>query len=469
MDKRLINRIDGLKRQAETERVTIALDWLSIYFTQSGQFSEKIEDGDNVQVNDNFYLVAINRPTLHFNSMFQVIQDGEEVATILVNSKNEKFFEKNVVKVEIKNHALYSGAWMDVVDVLQKFGLRYKSCGRIDIAIDGMNTMHQLLNLYAKQTVNNKTLQLKNSSQSRARFSAKVLNPQTMLFENFNIGGSGGNKMITIYNKSLDIVKTGKKYIQEYWLRNGIIGELEDLDKQASEIEKWEAKGFETFHLAGYKNIYRFEIRLKSESIKEIEEFGLEMLMSSSGLAGIVKLHCGKFFEPILCDDPKPCYCSPVNIIPFKRLRAVKLEKIARVETDGLYKAKITIHGIIQDIYRCRIEEGKEGDCVTAIMDRVDRYKLGHYLDNKIDEWDRRYRSGIEKKHFKRVEDNLYLVLKKLHDYLIENYGTKEVSEDIWDVRIRNLKTMAKRKKGKHIDAADRHGQAGATAAFGED
>ena len=486
MDKTIMRKIVAIEKQAKNEAVTIAIDWLSIYFIQSGQFPEHISDGDSLHVSyydgfkkeqvtiDNIYLVGINKPTLHFNSMYSIILDGEEVGALLLNSKNAKFFDKNIVKLEIKNHALYSGAWIDVVENLQKFGLRYKACGRIDIAIDGMNSMHQLLNLYAKQNLYNKTLQLKNSSESRAIFSAKVHNPKTMLFENFNIGGNGGNKMITVYNKSLEIVKSGKKYIQEFWLRSGIISELQDIDKQAEALKEWEPKSFETFHLEGFSNIYRFEIRLKSESIKEIENFYLSMLMDSVGLASIVKMHCAKFFEPILCDDPKPIRCTAVEIIPFERLCAVKLNKIARVETDGVYKAKVGIHGIVQDLYRGRIEKGKIDECISTIMDRVTRYRLAYYIDNKLDEWHKRYSGSIVAEDVQFVEDSMCKILSLIIPMVADRY--KEIAiEDYfsaWDMRINKAKNEGKNigfLKVKKDDLAKRNDQSEATASFGED
>ncbi|WP_228581331.1 hypothetical protein, partial [Staphylococcus aureus] len=63
-----------------------------------------------------------------------------------------------MVKVEFSNHSLYSGQWIEVYDSLVKYGLKYKGPSRVDIAIDGVNYMQQLLNVYAKQTVRNRTI-----------------------------------------------------------------------------------------------------------------------------------------------------------------------------------------------------------------------------------------------------------------------------------------------------------------------
>lgn len=441
MDKQLLNKVLRLQKQAKKEPVSITLDWLALYFTQNDHFLPDIQEGDSVIFSDKCFASAIDRPTLHFNSHMVVNYEGEECAHLLFNSKNEKFFAKDVVKVEFKNHTLYSGIWQKVLLALQKFGLRYKAASRIDIAIDGLNSMHQLLNLYAKQTRKNKTLALKNSSASRARFSAKVLNDKTMLFENFNIGGNGGNKMITVYNKTLEIVKSGKKYIQEFWLRNGLIKGITDTEKQAEAILKMEAQGHETFHLEGHENIYRFEIRLKSEAIKEIKDFNLDMLTSAAGLASIVKLHCNKFFEPILTNANKTCDCSPVNIIPFKRLGAVHIEKIQRVETDGMYKAKLTLHGIVQDLYKGRVNDVQE--CISTMFDRVDRYRLAWYLNNKLPDWEKKYSHSTSSAVMEETAAALQTIRNTLEPYL------SDTNEDVRDI-------------------ADRNGQAYSTANFGE-
>ncbi|MFK5282306.1 hypothetical protein ACI3PL_22380, partial [Lacticaseibacillus paracasei] len=72
--------------------------------------------------------------------------------------------------------------------------MNYHGCSRIDIAIDGVGYLQELMNVYAKQNLGKETILLKNNSEKRSIFSAKVLNPKTRLFENFNIGSSGGNK-----------------------------------------------------------------------------------------------------------------------------------------------------------------------------------------------------------------------------------------------------------------------------------
>lgn len=395
--------IDQVADKMNTTNVCISLDWLSFYFLHADFFNQGMSEGDTQIINDDFYLLCIDRPTLHFNKHVVVIYKKTECAHILFDTRNEKFFAKDICKVEFVNHTLYSGAWIDVYNILSENGLQYKAASRIDIAIDGVGYLKKLMNIYSKQSIDNKIIQLKNSGLKRGRFNPKVLNPKSCEYEGFHIGGGGGNKMITIYNKSLEIVKSGKTYIQDYWLKNGVIGQKEDLSELANQIEQIEATGIDVVSLNTHDDIYRFEIRLKSEAIKEIENFSPEMLMARGGIASIVKLHCKNYFELSYMDNSNVSRCTPIPLLPYDRLEAETIKRIARVEKDGEYKAKMTIHGIISDIYKGNVQRSNYNESVEMIMDRVVSYSLSDYLDRKLLEWDSKYKNSVEPERFNDV------------------------------------------------------------------
>ena len=439
--------INSLIKEIDTNPVTIALDWLSFYFTHAMFFNEQVSEGDTKIINDKCYLLWIDRPTLHFNKHLVIIYNNTECGRILYASRNEKFFKSDVCKVEFINHSLYSGVWIEVYNLLIEQGLVYKAASRIDIAIDGVGYLKKLMNVYAKQTKEKQIIRLKNSSQTRARFSAKVLNPSSMEFEGFHIGTGTGNKMITIYNKSLEIIKSGKTYIQEYWKANGLIEELQDFSEFEKQIEEIEDRGYDVVNLDQLRatahndnDIYRFELRMKSEAIKEIQNFTPEMLMAKGGLASIVKLHCKNYFELTWCNDSNQTRCKGIEVLPYKRLEAIPITKIARVEKDGLYKAKMTIHGIVSDIYNGGIQKKNFNESVEMVIDRVERYQLNDYLDRKLIEWGNKYAPAVDE--------------KRLNDVIIV----------LSEIKHRNgqLKDSIK-------DLSDRHRQAGATAWFGDD
>lgn len=427
MNQAIKQRIDELLKERDNSNVCISLDWLSLYFKHQLKFEKSYQEGDQIVLTEDCYLLEINRPTLHFTTHFVLFYKNEECAHVLCNSRNEKFFAGDVVKVDFVNHTLYSGQWVEIYELLQNFGLVYHAAGRVDIAIDGVNYLQELLNIYAKQSVRNRTMILKNSSELRARFHAKVLNTKTMLFENFNIGAHGGNKMITVYNKSLEIVKSGKKYIQDFWLKNGVIQPSEqiDLPHQSEQLKKAEKRGKETFYLKGYRNVYRFELRLKSESIKEIEGFSIKMLLTPEGLANIVRTHCKKYFEACFNDNRNVTKCTPFDLLPYNKLNARVIAKIQRVEKGGLYKAKLTVHGLIQDVYKGNVNSWNYNESIEVIFDRVAKYNLWDWLEMKLPEWDRLYINFV---HKDRIND--VTIIKNRIAELVEQYTRRDSYND---------------------------------------
>lgn len=429
--------------------LAITLDWLSIYFNGI-VIPDGLEAGECLSLDEDCYLVKLDGRTLHFNSRFKIIYKSQECGTLLTHSNNEKFFKSDVIKVDFTNHTLYSGVWEEMYSVLENYGFKYKSAARIDIAIDGVNYLHSLLNTYAKQTLKNKIVALKNSSENRARFSAKVLNTNTFNFENFNIGNggnykgnnksSGSNKMITVYNKSLELVRSGKQYILDWWVKNGIIEKVINLEEMAKKLEALENKNKEAYDIKGMQNVYRFEIRLKSQAIKGIKGFNIDMLKNGKGLASIVKLHCDKFFEAYFVNDTNVSRCKKIELLPYERLGAVKIQKVKREDADGLYKAKLTLHSAFYDMYTGKADNDKTSQLIEVIKDKCHQYRLYNYLNKKIEEWDGRYRLAINK-------DRITSVIT-FRDK-VQNWVNEYTTEDIQYIRIT-------------------HNQAAATASFGE-
>jgi hypothetical protein len=413
--------VDEILETKNQRDYSIALDWLSMYFYNLSLLENDYEEGDDIKIDDNTFLIAINRPSQHFKSCYELYHQGEKCAYLLANPRNLKFFETNIVKVDFVNHTLYSGVWKVLFDLLNKSGLKYKSCSRVDIAIDGVSYLHRLMNFYAKQDVGKEKILLKNSSEKRSLFSCKVLNPRTRLFENFNIGSSGGNKMVTIYNKSLEIAKSGKDYIQEYWLKNGVISSKKDIEKQGLLIKEYESKkGVFIADLKGYENVYRFEIRLKSEAIKEIQGFSVDLLTSAKGLASIVRLQTQRYFEAVKNDNNRISRCTPIELLPLNRFGGEKLEKINRVENDGLYKAKLTVHGIIQDFYKGKIDAFRQNEAIELIVDRCVEYRLTDYLTRKLEEWDKKYSPFLSNE---RLNEKSLFISELRRSCSIEHYS----------------------------------------------
>lgn len=370
---------------------SIVVDWLSIYYTYNADI-DITEENNTFVIDDDTYILLLPTGTQHFNKRCKVIYKSEDVATIMFQSRNEKIFKKDVFKIDYRNETLYSGLYQTIHKIFLNFGFYYKSISRLDIAIDGCNYLIDFLNLYIKQNKFIKRSLLKyrlsNINSKRNVLSPRVYNPKTMQCENFTIGATNSKKYITIYNKSLEISKSGKDYIIDYWYKNGVITKHPSQYNYKTDV-----------------NIYRFELRLNSEAVGKIKDLKVEDLSNFSVLAGIVKRHSNNYFEAvnIATGEKHP-------LLPFEKFKAVNLSYIKHRVNAGMYKAKLTVHGLINDIYRFKINTDTVNEVVEVIFDRLHKYNLYAYLHEKLPEWDAVYKHQIPRNR----ENDVYLIIDEI-------------------------------------------------------
>lgn len=445
--------IDSLKNfvnnSFETNNYCVAVDWLSVYFTDTeNELNREWKENEAVKLCEDLVLLynKDKKAGSDFKQLIEVHYKNEVCANILVNPFRESWDFKKIVKLEFKNNTFYSGECWAIYDLLIKcLKIEYRNTARLDIAIDGVNYLHKLFNDYAKQSKATQIMQLKNSGIDRARFNCKVMNPKNFLFENFSIGGATSRKMITIYNKTVELHKSKKKYIFEYWAKNKLIEKMpENFEQQSAEILKQSRKGRDTFNVPNCDNIYRFEIRLKSEAIQEIENFDFMKLREVKYLVSIVKLHCRNFFELKLLTHKKLIDCETLQLLPFERLGFDFLEKTKRAEQDDTYKAKVSIHKTVKSIYNGKIKNESINEYIHTIVNDTEQFEIRKYVLNKLLEWHDKYKIFVKKD---RKEDVEY-ILNELK-YQIESIPT---SEDFTQYkRVQNARATARFGEGKPI------------------
>lgn len=386
--------MQGFETELKEGNYSIVLDWLSIYFKNIGLIDCNdiaYTEGDEIRLSETVVLKYCNSPTPHFKSTFELYMDNTKVAYLLTHSRNEKFFAKDIVKVEFINHTLYSGVWLEVYNLLKISGLRFNKFSRIDIAIDGVAYLNKMLNYFQHQPSH--FFKLKNQSVRRAKFEGDVYNFKTLHNENFQLGNGNSDKMITLYNKSLEIVKSGKEYIQDYWLLNGVIKEKNDLNARKNELSQRRKHGEQVFNLDGLKkDIYRFEIRMRSEAIKQIKDLTVDKLFSKEYLMSIVRTQCKNFFEMVHNDDSNVSRCTPIELLPYEKFEGKILNKIKRVERDLVRTTKNGIHADIKHIYRFGSKtQGEDLERINALIDHIRvglwQYNLFNWLSDRLEQW----------------------------------------------------------------------------------
>ena len=400
--------INNLNSKILRKKTTIVLDWLSIYFIYSADnISEPILNENN----ETFSLKYKNDLTIeytgggqkHFKYIWNIYIKKTLVATLLTHTRNEKFFKKNVCKIDFKNFLFYSNEIWNVYNTIKdNISLLYKGVARVDIAIDGCNYLIYFLRQYYNQSIQNKKFEFKGNS----RLSSKILDRKTMLFQNYTVGTPKGHKYITIYNKSLDILKTGKDYIQDFFLENKITNKILPSEIIKDRIKK----NNEIVSLDGYQNVFRFELRLDSQAIKEIESFDLILLKNVNGLMSIVKIMCQSFFDPYLITNKQSNRCENFDILPYKKYEIIYLEKINKTDRTDIFKTKMAIHLTIKQIIFGEINLDN-----YSVIEMI----LFHIKNQKLEKWFvKKYKNNWIKIYSAISQDEIYTTLA---NELIEN------------------------------------------------
>lgn len=445
--------IDYLKNfvnnEFEANNYSVAVDWLSVYFTDiENELNREWKENEAVKLSEDVVLIynRDKKAGSDFKHLIEVHYKNEVVANFLVQPFRESWEKKQIIKLEFKNHTFYSGiCWVLYDSLIKLLKIEYRNTARLDIAIDGVNYLHGLFNEYAKQKKTTQIMQLKNSGIDRARFNCKVMNPKNFLFENFSIGGATSRKMITIYNKTVELHKSNKKYIFEYWAKNKLIEKVpENFEQQSAEVAKQTKKGKDIFNIPNCDNIYRFEMRLKSEAVQEIENFDFMKLRDIKYLVSIVKLHCRNFFELKLLTHKKLIDCETLQLLPFEQLGFDFLEKTKRAEQDDTYKAKVSIHKTVKSIYNGKIKNESINEYIHTIVNDTAQFEIRKYVLNKLLEWKDKYKIFVKKD---RKEDVEY-ILNELK-YQIESIPA---SEDFTQYkRVQNARATARFGEGKPL------------------
>lgn len=404
--EKLFNQFQEIISRSADCKVCITLDWLSVLFVdKTGLVPEAEGKEDSRAITETITLKYWGKGNEHYKYIWNVLKDGEHLATILSHTRNEKFVKKGAIKIDFKNHLLYTSSLWPLYDELIKvFKLDYKNIGRVDIAIDGLNYVMQFVNLYVKQEPDRKVMEMCEENGIKATkakkgtinkpiemkggrpmFHSKVLDRKTMQYQNFALGS--GRKSITMYNKSLDIVKKQKIYIQDYWLANGICKEALPI-KQLGELYK-DTDNTKTY-LDGYENIYRFEVRLKGEMISQIKDFSVDWLKDKDWLMSIVKRMNENYFEFVYYTFFDISKCKGVDLMPYDLYDIKNIILNKAKPTDDLYKTKLSIKKNVRQLYLHNLVAGDYGVMQMIAFD-VSNFQLENWFANKLLEWTKEY------------------------------------------------------------------------------
>jgi hypothetical protein len=204
--------------------------------------------------------------------------------------------------------------------------------------------------------------------KGKARFSAGVLDKQSMLYDHFKIGSGTSEKQISVYNKTKELERSNKGYIEKYWNANGLENGGPDCPT------------------------YRVELRMRGKAVREIKDFAIYKLTDYSYLFDIFRTGCNNYFEFTETQGHTNVSRQKViDLIPFNKLGARLLEKVPRPLTDGRYKAKMAVHLTVKDIVLDLIPDTSRTEALGVMKEQIERYDLSPWLKRRLPDWLKHY------------------------------------------------------------------------------
>jgi hypothetical protein len=248
-----------------------------------------------------------------FEECHNLILEGEALGNIFIGKTSQSRFQTAYpVLLSIHNHILYQQNYPRKIEkaiqlmqpvVFEKF---YK----LDIAIDGQNLIDE----------HNRLMNSSIFKRKRKVLNSAILDDDSKSPISSRLGSLHSDKYISMYNKTLEIEKSKKEYIKEFWRLNGM----------------------------NYEQIDRIEGRMK---MKELVNFGaLTQIDNPNYLLAFFKQKFDGYLEFVHKNDKT----KTKGLIDWSLVNNINIEKnkLTKKAPDSVYSSKVAakcLHILFRD------------------------------------------------------------------------------------------------------------------------
>lgn len=336
---------------------SVCIDW--IQFICTSKDSARLFSNDKAEGRVYSEKIMVHKNP-NFKSLHKIIYNGNEVCEVYSESNNP-VFEQNEVLVKLANPLLYQSDWhITANSVMAYYGLEFNRLTRLDIALDGEHILKiiDLLNKYTRSH----TIQIGNGA---IKVRGLEFCKQEHLWLSLSIGKVKSGISATVYDKSAELKDSGKGYIKDLWLQNGI-----ESDKMG-----------------------RLEIQLSKNRLKRCNIKSLEMLSSGDFLCSILENQLRpwlKFYSVRKKDMLN--HRKEVAIKKGREIRYIKWNHLPHnttllpmfdyVSDSTYFNARNYISFGLKEIRKA--PEELHDDEIRVIRDYAYKYELQDYLMHKI-------------------------------------------------------------------------------------
>lgn len=233
-------------REASQTRYVVGCDWLELSLKGDLSFmcnSDKYEKSG-------FTLVAAGVRSKFYRCSHNVYLGGELFGLILHQTRENSVIPVESVNFKLDNQQLYKRKDIDlkIRKFLEAFELTFSNYTRVDLCIDFTRFNDNLSFQEFVATYGDGQIESKGKVQNFDKYYTRINGEMTLT--GFSYGSRSSDKFIRCYDKTVELTKRHKPYIQKWWLANGF-----------KEGER----------------VYRFEIQLNSKFFRKTKGFRLKL------------------------------------------------------------------------------------------------------------------------------------------------------------------------------------------------
>ena len=375
------HKVNVYSNYLNVKYLSIVCDWFEIsgttdeFFLIGVDIDSKEKSQQIFDISADLVIHYMGVPKNAFKRRFQVYSEGNLTGEVFCVPKFPKTMKANLVNFKIANNLLYTKGWTEVYsNVVKRLNIVPNNISRLDIAIDGCNGLIDFVTRYTKQ--------YGTDVDEITRVNTAQLNPQyfqdsTFSYKGFTLGSRQSDKYLVCYEKSKELLSSGKKYIKEYWINAGF---------------------------TNTENVERVEIRFNSKYLKTIS-FTLskcEILEDPNQLARIFKNGIEKFLDFRFKTSLNLTYCDRIELIPFDRFNFNPLIRCKPTLMDGLFRVKMSVKHAVEQLLKGY--QDKKDVNIAFIKESLDLYSLHEWYEKRLPEWQKIFKTNQTTEHIYELE-----------------------------------------------------------------
>lgn len=278
----------------------------------------------------------------HWHNIGNLHIFNRDIGKIYFNPKST-LIPENKIKIEFENSLFYNGYLFDTLDYIRtNLYFKFNNIMYIEIAYDSIK--NNIINFLEKHNKSNLILR-----KGRANFETFLKYDSKLV--TYYLGSRKSDKHIAVYNKTNELKKSNKTYINDYWTING-------LDHTNDDVE-------------------RFELRMQRKKASNVD---LNQLNDPQYLIKILEVETKNYFDFYKFATIKGIK-QKIDVTPIK-FKANDSIKYSKVEKTTNTESTQAIKQTIKQSYLEYLETGDQ-TYADAYYKMARKYKLLTWLKEK--------------------------------------------------------------------------------------